>query len=180
RRLGELVRRYADVLQGSYSTEREGRFVLPVRADAHYRVEGIVLGSSGSGSTLFVEPREVTEIVNRLRLREAEVEREVARVLAELTALVHEPLGASRARRAAAPVSRPGAGRARQRSAGACRARPPSPRRCRARPPTPPAPGGARRSRPAGAARSASRCSCTSAVSSASTRATSRSTSASR
>jgi len=97
RRLSELVRRYGDVLQGAYSTEREGRFVLPVRADAHYRVEGIVLGSSGSGSTLFVEPREVTEIVNRLRLREAEVEREVARVLAELTALVHEHLDAIRA-----------------------------------------------------------------------------------
>ncbi|MFO7180728.1 MAG: Smr/MutS family protein [Pseudomonadota bacterium] len=97
RRLGELVRRYADVLQGSYSTEREGRFVLPVRADAHYRVEGIVLGSSGSGNTLFVEPREITEIVNRLRLREAEVEREVTRVLAELTALVHEHLDAVRA-----------------------------------------------------------------------------------
>src|SRR5690606_41818209 len=97
RRLGELVRRYADVLQGSYSTEREGRFVLPVRADAHYRVEGIVLGSSGSGNTLFVEPREITEIVNRLRLREAEVEREVTRVLAERTALVHEHLAATRA-----------------------------------------------------------------------------------
>lgn len=84
RRLGELTQRYADVLSGSYYTERDGRYVLPVRSDAHYRVEGIVLGSSGSGSTLFVEPREVTELGNRLRVREAAIAREVARVLAEL------------------------------------------------------------------------------------------------
>lgn len=91
RRLGELTQRYADVLSGGYYTERDGRYVLPVRADAHYRVEGIVLGSSGSGSTLFVEPREVTELGNRLRVREAAIAREVARVLAELSA----QLGAS-------------------------------------------------------------------------------------
>lgn len=90
RRLGQLAQRYRDVIQGQYYTERDGRYVLPVRSDAHYRVEGIVLGSSGSGSTLFVEPREVTELGNTLRVREAEVERELARVLAELGQLVGE------------------------------------------------------------------------------------------
>lgn len=92
RRLLELVRRYSDVIQGEYYTEREGRYVLPVRSDAHYRVEGMVLGSSASGSTLFVEPREVSELGNRLRVREAEVEREVAAVLGELSLLVRERL----------------------------------------------------------------------------------------
>lgn len=96
RRLQDLVQRYADVIQGSYYTERDGRYVLPVRADAHYRVEGIVLGSSGSGSTLFVEPREVTELGNQLRLREAQVERELARVLRELASAVAERLDAVR------------------------------------------------------------------------------------
>lgn len=94
RRLSELVRRYSDVIQGEYYTEREGRYVLPVRSDAHYRVEGLVLGSSGSGGTLFVEPREVSELGNRLRVREAEVERETALVLAELSGLVRERLEA--------------------------------------------------------------------------------------
>nr|MDQ2644356.1 endonuclease MutS2 [Myxococcota bacterium] len=92
RRLNELVRRYADVVSGDYYTEREGRYVLPVRSDAHYKVEGMVLGSSGSGGTLFVEPREVSELGNRLRIREAEVERETAAVLGELTLLVKERL----------------------------------------------------------------------------------------
>ncbi|HSU42156.1 MAG TPA: endonuclease MutS2, partial [Polyangiaceae bacterium] len=89
-RLEGCLKTHADVLQGRYYTERDGRYVLPVRSDAHLRVEGIVLGSSASGGTLFVEPREATEHGNRLKLRLAEVEREEERVLAELTRAVAE------------------------------------------------------------------------------------------
>jgi DNA mismatch repair protein MutS2 len=84
-RLGQLMRRYAEVMRDQFWTEREGRFVLPVRADAHVKVDGIVLGSSASGGTLYVEPAMVTELGNRLKIAEARVEREVARVLAELS-----------------------------------------------------------------------------------------------
>jgi len=93
RRLGQLLGRFADLLQGQYYTERERRFVLPVRSDAHLRVDGIVHGSSASGSTLFVEPRELTEVGNRLRLAEAEAAREEARVLVALSSelkLMHD------------------------------------------------------------------------------------------
>lgn len=85
-KLGALARRYSEVLQDEYWTERDGRYVLPVRSDAHLRVEGIVLGSSASGATLYVEPQEITALGNRLKLAEAEVEREEARVLALLSA----------------------------------------------------------------------------------------------
>ncbi len=88
RRLAQLLVRFGDLLQGQYYTEREGRFVLPVRSDAHLRVDGLVHGSSASGSTLFVEPRELTELGNKLRLAEAEAAREEARVLVELSAEV--------------------------------------------------------------------------------------------
>jgi DNA mismatch repair protein MutS2 len=94
RRLGDLAQRYADVLSGQYYTERDGRYVLPVRSDAHYRVDGIVLGSSGSGGTLFVEPKEVTQLGNRLRVQEAHVQRETARVLEELSIELAEKLDA--------------------------------------------------------------------------------------
>ncbi|MEB2312823.1 MAG: Smr/MutS family protein [Sorangiineae bacterium] len=87
-RASALAQRHSEVLQGAYYAEREGRTVLPVRADAHRRVPGIVLGSSASGGTLYVEPEELIELGNRLRVEEAAVEREEARVLAELTALV--------------------------------------------------------------------------------------------
>lgn len=84
-RLEQSLVEHAELLQGRYVTERDGRYALPVRADAHLRVEGIVLGSSASGGTLFVEPREATEHGNRLKLRLAAVEREEERVLADLS-----------------------------------------------------------------------------------------------
>lgn len=81
-----LARRYADVLRDGQHVERDGRYALPVRSDAHRRVDGIVLGSSSSGATLYVEPRQVTDLGNRLTMAESGIERETARVLAELSA----------------------------------------------------------------------------------------------
>ncbi len=88
RKLGQLIERHADVVQADYYTEREGRYVLPVRADAHLRVPGIVLGSSASGATLFVEPEELTGMSNQLRIQEAEALREAAKVLVLLSGYV--------------------------------------------------------------------------------------------
>ncbi len=88
KRVDELIRRYREALQDSYFAERDGRYVLPVRADAPFRVEGIVLGTSASGSTLYVEPRELGQLGNLLSLAESEVERQVAIVLAELSSLL--------------------------------------------------------------------------------------------
>lgn len=88
RKLGQLIERHADVVQAEYYTEREGRYVLPVRADAHLRVPGIVLGSSASGATLFVEPQEMTGLGNQLRIQEAEALREAAKVLTQLSGYV--------------------------------------------------------------------------------------------
>ena len=51
--------RYESVVQDRFVTEREGRWVLPVRSDAHERFPGIVHATSSSGATLFVEPRAV-------------------------------------------------------------------------------------------------------------------------
>jgi DNA mismatch repair protein MutS2 len=85
-RLGELLDRLAPALSGQYLAERDGRFVLPVRADAPFRVDGLVLGSSASGSTLYVEPRETHELGNRLQVAQARVRAEEARVLDLLNA----------------------------------------------------------------------------------------------
>jgi DNA mismatch repair protein MutS2 len=89
-RIEHSLKTHADLLQGRYYTERDGRYVIPVRADAHLRVEGIVLGSSASGGTLFVEPREATEQGNKLKLKLAAVEREEERVLELFTRAVAE------------------------------------------------------------------------------------------
>jgi len=91
-KLGQLASRHGDVLREARHVERDGRFGLPVRSDAHRRLAGIVLGTSASGSTLYIEPPQITTLTNRLKIAEGEVEREEARVLAELSAAVQEQL----------------------------------------------------------------------------------------
>jgi DNA mismatch repair protein MutS2 len=91
-RMEDLMQRHEAVLQDRFVTEREGRWVLPVRADAHERVAGIVHATSASGSTLFVEPRAVVPMGNRLKVLEAEVRREEEIVCARLSALIIDVL----------------------------------------------------------------------------------------
>ncbi len=89
-RLEELLVKHADVLSDRYYTVRDGRYVLPLRTDAHEKLQGIVHGASASGATVFIEPRALVEPGNRLRLAQAEMEREIARILAVLSDLVRE------------------------------------------------------------------------------------------
>ncbi len=89
-RLQDLLRRWAPMLQDTVIAERNGRPVLAVKAGASGQLAGLVHDSSASGSTVFVEPREVIPLGNRLRELEGE-ERELEEaVLRELSALVGE------------------------------------------------------------------------------------------
>lgn len=82
----------APYLQDRFATQREDRYVIPVRIDARARVRGIVHGMSQSGQTVFVEPEEVFHLNNELKLAELEVAEEERRILAELSRLVEEEL----------------------------------------------------------------------------------------
>jgi DNA mismatch repair protein MutS2 len=66
-------------------TLRGGRYVIPIRSTARSRVGGIVHDESATRSTVFVEPPEVIELGNELRAAESAEQREVLRVLRELT-----------------------------------------------------------------------------------------------
>jgi DNA mismatch repair protein MutS2 len=81
-------RRYEEVRQESYFAQREGRYVVPVKADMRGRIPGIVHDISASGATVFLEPRELVELNNSIKVADLEVEREVQRILRELTSLV--------------------------------------------------------------------------------------------
>ncbi|MBI4401116.1 MAG: Smr/MutS family protein, partial [Nitrospirae bacterium] len=83
-------RRYADVLQEHYFAQRESRYVIPVKAEMRTRIPGIVHDVSASGATVFLEPRELVELNNSIKVAELEVEREVRRILQELSTLVAE------------------------------------------------------------------------------------------
>jgi DNA mismatch repair protein MutS2 len=87
-----LVNTYSELLSGQFFAEREGRYVLPVRSDSIGRIEGLVLGSSASGGTLYVEPRELTALCNRLRVEEARVVEEEQAVLRQLSTLCRDLL----------------------------------------------------------------------------------------
>ncbi len=80
--------RYEDILQESYFAQREGRYVVPVKTDMRGRISGIVHDVSASGATVFLEPRELVELNNSIKVTDLEIEREVHRILRELTALV--------------------------------------------------------------------------------------------
>lgn len=68
-----------------YITQRNDRYVIPVRASERRGVDGVVHAASATGQTVFVEPLETIEVNNRLvQLRDEETA-EIARILGELT-----------------------------------------------------------------------------------------------
>jgi len=96
-RLEQLLQKEAALVQDAFFTDREGRYVVPVRRDAHERVPGIVHGTSQSGASIFVEPTAIVPLGNRLKVAEGELEQEVARILAALSDRVRERIPETRA-----------------------------------------------------------------------------------
>jgi DNA mismatch repair protein MutS2 len=89
RRLDALVgAELGSALQEPIVTLRNGRYVIPVKAEARSRVKGIVHDASGSGQTLFVEPLVAVELGNAWREAQVAEAEEVARILDELSALI--------------------------------------------------------------------------------------------
>ncbi|MEO6954828.1 MAG: Smr/MutS family protein [Polyangia bacterium] len=80
-------------LQDRYFTQRDDRYVLPIRVEGRAKVKGIVHGSSQSGQTVFVEPEAVVELNNRKKLAEWEVAEEERRILVALSAEVEAQMG---------------------------------------------------------------------------------------
>lgn len=83
-------KRYADVLQETYFAQRQGRYVVPVKVEMQGRIPGILHDVSASGATVFLEPRELVDLNNAIKVADLEIDREVRRILRELSALVAE------------------------------------------------------------------------------------------
>ena len=78
----------APFLQEPIITMREGRYVIPLKADFKGRIRGIVHDRSASGATLFIEPLAVVELGNTWRELQVAEEQEIRRILADLSARV--------------------------------------------------------------------------------------------
>ncbi len=83
-RLESILQRQSELFQDRFYTQRDGRYVVPLRADTPRRFPGIVHGTSGSGATLFVEPQPLVPLGNALKVAEGRLRREEARILAAL------------------------------------------------------------------------------------------------
>jgi len=78
------------ILQEPIITQRDGRFVIPLRAEFKGRMKCVIHDQSASGATIFVEPLQVVEFNNRVRELELAERDEIRRILAELSSLVGE------------------------------------------------------------------------------------------
>ncbi len=77
-------------LQDQLITIRNGRYVIPVRAEQKRTFDGIMHGSSSSGATVFMEPLDTLELNNEIVRLEEEQQREIQRILGELTDRIQE------------------------------------------------------------------------------------------
>ena len=79
---------YSKFLQENIVTQRNGRFVIPVKAEHRKDIKGLIHDTSSSGATIFIEPMAVVEANNELSLLESREAHEIEKVLTDLSTLV--------------------------------------------------------------------------------------------
>ncbi len=86
-KLASLLKRYTedDLIQEQIITQRDGRSVIPVKAEHKRRVPGMIHSVSQTGQTIYIEPSETIDLNNELRSIEFAEQREIDRILRELT-----------------------------------------------------------------------------------------------
>jgi len=90
--LESAMRSAGDAIQDQIVTQRNERYVIPVKADFRGKVGGVAHGFSSSGATVFIEPLDAIEANNALQNLKGKEEREIARILFSLTEELREQL----------------------------------------------------------------------------------------
>lgn len=82
--------KYKEVLQEGVVSQRNGRYVVPVKKEYRYKIKGSVLDRSASGSTLFIEPEEIGAHQDQLNWLHSDEESEILNILLYLTGLAED------------------------------------------------------------------------------------------
>ncbi len=90
--LESAMRQFGDAIQDAIVTQRNDRYVIPVKSDFRGKVTGVAHGFSSSGATVFVEPLEAIEANNELQNLKGKEEREIARIIHILSEELREQL----------------------------------------------------------------------------------------
>ncbi|MGZ8941026.1 MAG: hypothetical protein ACXW32_17610, partial [Limisphaerales bacterium] len=89
-RLQRYLTESANKLQEPIITQRDGRYVIPLRAEFKGQIKAVVHDQSSSGATLFVEPLPIVELNNSMRELQLQERDEERRILYELSAQIAE------------------------------------------------------------------------------------------
>ncbi len=85
--LDELVKghHYDPVLQEKYVTNREGRWVIPIKSGMRHELDGIIHDTSSSKQTVFMEPKIIIPLNNRIKEAEIDIQKEIEKLLKEIS-----------------------------------------------------------------------------------------------
>ncbi len=89
-RMNRIVKQFADdeLVRDDFFTVRDGRYVLPIKAEHKRHVSGIIHSVSQTGATVFLEPTEIIEMNNEIAILQNDEQREIYKILKQLTAVI--------------------------------------------------------------------------------------------
>ncbi len=88
--VGKILKRLSDsyLVREEYVTQRDGRIVLPIKAEHKRHVKGFIHSESATGQTVYIEPEETLELNNDILTLKFAEKREIERILKKLTQLI--------------------------------------------------------------------------------------------
>lgn len=88
--LSSVLNKNTDYIQDNYITLRSGRYVIPVKTEFKNKVKGMLHDQSSSGATVYIEPEQVVELNNELKLLEIKEKEEIEKILRAFTDKIRE------------------------------------------------------------------------------------------